>query len=332
MTLLRRDPAGNAALGRQYRDLFTVELAGDLGRLGIGNVPRAMSLLAGNTAAADSLKVSTLRSRVSEIDDRIAELRERPGIPLVAEAQIGQLRTQRRGVVTEIESRVEEAGAEARQAALEEGDLADPTGAHVAAERAAKDRMRTVLGGDVDKAATGLGGADAVALRAVAADDPAARAAAHLHQLREAGTLTSATITETLRGLREQAEQQTRQTMPLDDPATQGAAARSLAEDYLRRLPAAYDASRPVGAPPFDQLIGGTGDVTEVVLNQALRASGGVLDPVAELRFALAGDRKDLGDRQAGAARAEQGRDRRDQAAVPHAGGRAVRKCPDGGR
>ena len=106
--------------------------------------------------------------------------------------------------------------------------------------------------------------------------------------------MTTAMITETLRGLREQAEEQTRQTMPLADPVTRTAAARSLAEDYLRRLPAAYDAGRSGDAPSFDQLIGGTGDMTDVVLNQALRASGGVLDPVAELRFALAGDRKDL--------------------------------------
>jgi hypothetical protein len=290
MTLLRRDPAANAALGTRYRALFTVELTGDLGRLGVGSVPRAMMLVAGNTTAADALKVSTLRGRVDQIDSRIAELRERPGIPLVAAAQIEQLRTQRRGVVGEIESRVELAGAEARQAALDEGDLAEPG----AADRAAKDRMRTVLGGDVEKAATGLQGADATALRAVAAEDPAGRAAAHLHQLREAGTVTAAMITETLRGLREQAEEQTRQAMPLADPVTRTAAARSLAEDYLRRLPAAYDAGRSGDAPSFDRLVGGTGDMTDIVLNQALRASAGELDPVAELRFALAGDHKDL--------------------------------------
>jgi hypothetical protein len=294
MTLLRRDPTGNAALARQYRALFPTELTGDLGRLGIGNLPRATTLLAGNTTAADTLKISALRSRITEIDARIGELRERPGIPMVAAHQIEQLRKQRRAVVSDIESRVEQSGAEARQAALDEGDLADPTTATVTADRAAKDRMRAVLGGDVEKAAAHLGGADAAALRAVAADDPAARAAAHLHQLREADALTGAALTETLRGLREQAEQQARQAMPLDDPATRATAARSLADDYLRRLPAAYDAGRPADAPPFDQLVARSGDLTDVLLNQALRASGAELDPVAELRFALAGDRKDL--------------------------------------
>lgn len=294
MTLLRRDAAGNAALAKQYRALYSVELAGDLGLLGIGDLPRAMLLLMGDTGGADSVKVAALRGQVAEIDAKIAELREQPGIEIVATAQIDQLRKRRRGVVADIEARVGQAGAEARQAALEQGDLADPAGAQAAAEQAAKDRMRTVLGGDVEKAAAGLGGADAAALRALAAGDPAARAAARLHQLREADALTAAAITETLRGLREQAEQQTRQAMPLEDPATQAAAARSLAEDYLRRLPSAYDVGRATGAPTFDQLVGGTGTLTDVVQNQALRFSGGQLDPVSELRFALAGDRKDL--------------------------------------
>jgi len=236
MTLLRRDAAGNAALAKRYRALSSIELAGDLGRLG-GNLLRAVLLLSGAAGAADSLKVAALRGRVAGIDAKIAELQERPGIEMVATVEIDQLRKQRRGVVADIETRVGQAGDEARKAALEQGDLAEPAAAQAAAEQAAKDRMREVLGGDVEKAAAGLGGADAAALRAVAAGDPAARAAAHLHQLREADALTGEAITETLRGLREQAEQQTGQAMPLEDPATRAAAARSLAEDYLRRLP-----------------------------------------------------------------------------------------------
>ena len=293
MTLLRRDAAGNAALAKRYRALSSIELAGDLGRLG-GNLLRAVLLLSGAAGAADSLKVAALRGRVAGIDAKIAELQERPGIEMVATVEIDQLRKQRRGVVADIETRVGQAGDEARKAALEQGDLAEPAAAQAAAEQAAKDRMREVLGGDVEKAAAGLGGADAAALRAVAAGDPAARAAAHLHQLREADALTGEAITETLRGLREQAEQQTGQAMPLDDPATRAAAARSLAEDYLRRLPPAYDAGRPADAPTLDRLVGSTGTLTDVVLNQTLRFSGGQLDPVSELRFALAGDRKDL--------------------------------------
>ena len=318
MTLLRRDAAGNAALAKRYRALFNVELVGDLGRLGgVGNLTRAMLLLAGAAGAAelaDALKIAALRGQVAEIDAKIAEL-TKPGpltgfLPLHVNDQgkvdffgapgsdlshrFEELRKQRRGVVADIEARVGQAGAEARQAALQQGDLAEPAATQRAAEQAAKDRMRAVLGGDVEKAAAGLGGADAAALRAVAADDPVARAAAHLHQLREADTLTGAAIAETLRGLREQAEEQTRQAMPLEDPAARADAARSLADDYLRRLPLAYDAGQPADAPTFERLVAGTGTQTEVVLNLALRLSGGQLDPVSELRFALAGDRKDL--------------------------------------
>jgi hypothetical protein len=300
MTLLRRDATGNAALADQYQELFKVKLAEDLGQLGVGNRLRATLLLtgdAGAAVAADSLKVTALRGQVTEIDAKIAELTKVDyfgAVGLSLSHRIKELREQRRGIVADIEATVGQAGAEARQAALEQGDLAEPAAAYAAAEQAAKDRMRAVLGGDVEKAAADLRGADAAALRAVAADDPAARAAAHLHQLREADALTAAAITETLRGLREQAEEQTRQAMPLEDPATRAAAARSLAEDYLRRLPLAYDAGQSADAPTFERLVAGTGTLIDVILNQELRFSGGQLDPVSELRFALAGDRKDL--------------------------------------
>jgi hypothetical protein len=294
MTLLRRDAKANAAVGTRYRALWGVDLAGDLTLLGVGNLPRAILLLGGSTVAADSLKVGVLRAQVAEIDAEIRELRSSSGMEIVITAKIDLLRKRRRGIVADIEARVGQAGAEAREAVLEQADLTDPGAADAAAGQAAKDRMRAVLGGDVEKAAASLGGADADALRALAGDDPAARAAAHLHQLREADALNAAAITETLRGLREQAEQQARQAMPLDDPASQAGAARSLAEDYLHRLATAYDAGRPAGGPGFDQLVAGTGSLTDVLLNQTLRASGGEIDPVADLRFALAGDRKDL--------------------------------------
>jgi hypothetical protein len=294
MTLLRRDAKVNAAVGTRYHALWGVDLAGDLTLLGVGNLPRAILLLGGSTVAADSLKVGVLRAQVAEIDAEIRELRSSSGMEIVITAKIDLLRKRRRGIVADIEARVGQAGAEARQAALEQADLTEPGVADAAAGQAAKDRMRAVLGGDVEKAAASLGGADAEALRALAGDDPAARAAAHLHQLREADALNAAAITETLRGLREQAEQQARQAMPLEDPATHAGAARSLAEDYLHRLATAYDAGRPTGGPSFDQLVAGTGSLTDVLLNQTLRASGGEIDPVADLRFALAGDRNDL--------------------------------------
>jgi hypothetical protein len=294
MTLLRRDAKANAAVGTRYHALWGVDLAGDLTLLGVANLPRAILLLGGSTVAADSLKVGVLRAQVAEIDAEIRELRSSSGMEIVITAKIDLLRKRRRGIVADIEARVGQAGAEARQAALEQADLTEPGVADAAAGQAAKDRMRAVLGGDVEKAAASLGGADAEALRALAGDNPAARAAAHLHQLREADALNAAAITETLRGLREQAEQQARQAMPLDDPAAQAGAARSLAEDYLHRLATAYDAGRPAGGPSFDQLVAGTGSLTDVLLNQTLRASGGEIDPVADLRFALAGDRKDL--------------------------------------
>jgi hypothetical protein len=294
MTLLRRDAKANAAVGTRYRALWGVDLAGDLTLLGVGNLPRAILLLGGSTVAADSLKIGVLRAQVAEIDAEIRDLRSSSGMEIVITAKIDLLRKRRRGIVADIEARVGQAGAEARQAALEQADLTEPGAADAAAGQAAKDRMRMVLGGDVEKAAASLGGADADALRALAGEDPAAGAAARLHQLREADALNAAAITETLRGLREQAEQQVRQAMPLDGPATQAGAARSLAEDYLHRLATAYDAGRPTGGPSFDQLIAGTGSLTDVLLNQTLRASGGEIDPVADLRFALAGDRKDL--------------------------------------
>ena len=295
MALLRRDAESNLAIAKRYKVLSGAELQGDLGAVGATNLPRAQLLFLGQTVAADQLRVAALRGRIERIDASIGELRgQRFTVAAVLEAQVRDLRTKRSGIVAELEAVVGEAGAEARRHSLGRGDLVDPAAAHATADRAATDRMATVLGGDGALASAGITGADATALRALATGDPVGRAAAHLHQLRESGKLDAAAITEALRGLREQADVHARQEFPLEGPRMQAEAAQSLAGGYIGQLPARYDAARPSGARTFEQVAGASGTITDMVLNQALRLQGGRLDPVQELRFALAGDRKDL--------------------------------------
>ena len=295
MVLLRRDADGNQAVAKRYKILSGKELQADLGRLGTLDLPRAQMLFLGQVEAADALRIARLRGRVEGIDAKIAELKsQRYQMQAVVQFQVGKLRKERRELITEMESAVGQAGAEARRESLEQSEVDDPAAAQAIADQAASARMGKVLGGDAELAAAGIAGADAAALRGLATDDPVARAAAHLHQLREAEKLDGAAITEALRGLREQAEVKARQEWPLESAQVQVEAANRFATGYIEQLPAAYDALRPADGRTFDQVAVKSGTATDIALNKALRGQSGRLDPVQELRFALTGGRKDL--------------------------------------
>ena len=314
MTLLRRDAPGNEALARHYsvvagsqptgRDQVAPTLTTDLGRLGIRYVPRALFLYFGQTLSADQLKVADLRGRIESVDASITELQqlqagpaslvEVAGAPaFVIEAEVGELQKKRRGLVAEMEAFVTQTGAEARKESLDQADAAGPEAAMATADKSARERMRAVMGSDAELTRAGIVGADALALSSLVADDAVGSASAHLVQLGEADDLSATAITDVLRGLREQAEVQARRALPMESPDVVEKTAESLASDYTRRLPGVYDAARPPGSPAFN-VLAATGSDMDVVYNTELLFHGGRLDPVQELRFALAGSRHDL--------------------------------------
>ena len=281
MTLLRRDaatqrwpsPSGTGCCPEWSCRAISAVL------VGASNLPRAQLLFLGQTVAADQLKVVGA-PRPDRADRRLDRASSRAAaaftMAVVIEAQVRELRTQRRGIVAEMESG---SGRPVRRPAgtsLERGRSRRSGCRARAADRAGEgpDGHRPRRG---RRAGGGSGSPvrDAAALRAVATDDPVGRAAAHLHQLRESGKLDAAAITEALRGLREQADVHARQAMPLEGPRMQAEAAQSPRRRLHRAsCRPAYDAARPGGARTFDQVAGASGTITDVVLNQALRASG----------------------------------------------------------
>ncbi len=313
MTLLRHDAPGNEALARHYsvvagsqptgRDQVAPKLSTDLGRLGIRNMPHAMFLYFGQTLSADQLKVADLRGRIESVDTSITKLQQPQAGPasifeaqvvpaFVIDAEVGELKKKRSGLVAEMEAFVAQTGAEGRKESLDQADAADPEAAMAAADKGAKERMGAVMGSDAELTSAGIVGADAQALRSLVADDPVGSASAHLLQLREIGDLNATAITDVFREF-EQAEVQARRALPMESPDVVEKTAQSLASDYTRRLPGVYDAARPPGTPTFD-VLATTGSDGDISYNATLLVHGGRLDPVQELRFALAGSRHDL--------------------------------------
>ena len=246
------------------------------------------------TCAAVSRAWTRLITELQQLQAGPASLVEVAGAPaFVIEAEVGELQKKRRGLVAEMEAFVTQTGAEARKESLDQADAAGPEAAMATADKSARERMRAVMGSDAELTRAGIVGADALALSSLVADDAVGSASAHLLQLGEADDLSATAITDVLRGLREQAEVQARRALPMESPDVVEKTAQSLASDYTRRLPGVYDAARPPGSPAFN-VLAATGSDMDVVYNTELLFHGGRLDPVQELRFALAGSRHDL--------------------------------------
>jgi hypothetical protein len=294
MTILRRDPSENSDLAAVYAQLYSVELSLDLAKLRPDALLRASMLRAGSPVAADAFKVDLERARIVEIDRRLAGLRREP----FAWVEVDNLKKERKRLVESIERRAQQAAEEGRKEAIAQGEGA------TAADVAARTRVVAVLG-DVEEVAAAVRGADADVIRALAADDPVARAASQIRKSSAAGTLKASHITAALRGLRDdaRARAQAEADAKLEadaiagreaSPATEdeiAARADALAEEYFSRLPDTYDA---IAVVAFTEVVQITGNKTEVELNQQLLSRRGRLDDVTELELALRGGRKDL--------------------------------------
>jgi hypothetical protein len=283
MTILRQGVGADAALAAAYQRLAGIALAGDIVRMGPGNMVRALWLLGGNTVAADAAKVTALKSQIAGIDKQIADLEETSlgrvaglfsGGVNVQGYQIAELRKGRKKLVEEIEQRGEQVAAEA----------------HVRGEDA-QARVGAVLG-DTKALGEKVQGVDAAVLAAIAKDDPGAKAAAQLRKLAESGDLNAAKLAAALRGLRAEAEQRARRMLPPGDPGL-AAKAQALADEYFAKLRTAYNDLVPAGGEHFDEIVNETGGEDEENLNKRLWVEAGKLDDVEELVRALRGDRKD---------------------------------------
>jgi hypothetical protein len=196
------------------------------------------------------------------------------------------MRKQRRELVEQLEGRLEATGAEAEAQAAAAG--ANPA----AAAAAARNRVASVLG-DVNAVAGDISGPDEAVIRAIAAGDPGATAAARLRRLDAEGKLDAAAVTAALRALRAEAEVEAARRHPGGDEAVVAIEERTLADEYFGKLKAAWDKGAVGHGPRFDELMG-RGNETEARLNRALARGSGHADDVTELVLALSGDRKDL--------------------------------------
>jgi hypothetical protein len=282
MVLLRSSVAENNQLGLAYQGLYNVALSAELGTLSPMDTVRASMLLAGQTPAADALKVSMERHRIEEIDKEIERLREAPfgnwGIP--------KLQKKRKQLVDSIEKRTRQSIEEGRREAMLQGEDA------ASAELAAQKRASAVLG-DAAAVRAGLKPQEAAVVLATAGGDPAARAAAQLRRSSDAGELKASAIASALRGLRDEARAAAERALPEGTPEELGMKETELAAEYFDRLRTTYDDLGTQGET-FDQLVQSKGNATEKELNDALVKARGKLDPVTEIELALRGGRKDL--------------------------------------
>ena len=177
-------------------------------------------------------------------------------------------------------------GSEAEAQAAAKG--ADPA----AAAAAARNRVASVLG-DLNAVTADIGGLDEAVIRAIAAADPGAKAAARLRRLDAEGKLDAAAVTAALRALRAEAEAEAGRRHPGGEKAAIAIEERTLADEYFGRLKAVWDEGAVGQGPRFDELMG-RGNETEATLNRALARGSGRTDNVTELVLALSGDRKDL--------------------------------------
>jgi hypothetical protein len=276
MTILRQGQAANAALNAAYTRLAGTTL--EIGRMSPPDMIRASMLLDGNIIAADAFKVSTLKGRITNIDEEIAQLEDvSPGMGFGYGGgffKIKQLREERKKLIEEIEQRGEQAAAEAQ-----------------AKGESVQGRVGAVFG-DMGALATQVRGPDAAAIRAIAMDDPAAKVAAQLRKAKEDDDLSAEKLATALRGLRAEAEERARRMLPPGDPGVD-ARATSLADEYFARLRTQYNALVPEGDDTFDEIIKETGDEGDENLNKSLWVGAGRLEDVEELVLALNGDRKD---------------------------------------
>jgi hypothetical protein len=279
MSALRHDAKTNAAVMAAYAK--TGDLRGEVFRMGPLAGQRAWKLLDGDITGADALKVSFDKARIQGIDDEIKQLQQDPAnairmdIPYI----IRDLQKERQKVVEDIEKRGEQAATEARAGAP--GD----------ATAAVQARMKAVLG-DPNATAALIGGDDAAIIRAMASDDPVPKAAAQLHKLAQSDDLKAEMLTATLRGLRTEAEERAQRAFPKGDPRIESETKR-LADDYFARIRDAYNSLVGGDDKKFDELVDNLGDEGDQSVNIALMQSHGKLNDVAELIFALQGDRKD---------------------------------------
>ncbi len=198
MTMLRRSMPANTALDQAYRRQYAnASILGDCARLGSYNMARALNLFQGRAVEADAMVVSGNKARILEIDRKIAEAKDDDG-PYAA-MQVSILEKERKARVGELEQKAEESIAESRSDAVKQGADA------AAVEKAAKTRAAAVLG-DANELAGALGGTDAAVIRAMAADDPVAKAAAEIRKLEVSDDLKGKQLTAIMRGLRQQAE------------------------------------------------------------------------------------------------------------------------------
>jgi hypothetical protein len=302
MTILRRSAKDNVLLATTYERLYVTNFSTDLVKLPLAVQMRARMLVAGQTVAADSFQVGVTRYRIAALNARIDQItKDADSRGLLGEASslgllgaaglipsyaVDKLRKQRKELVEDLESRLERTGAEARASAAAQG--LDPG----AADAAARSRVATVLG-DVNAAAADIGGRDEAVIRAIAAADPGAKAAARLRRLEEEGKLDAAAVTAALRALRVEAGEEANRQHPDGDAVAIAVEERTLADRYFARLKATWDAGAVGKGPRFDELMG-LGSATEATLNQALARGSGRTDNVTELVLALSGNRKDL--------------------------------------
>jgi hypothetical protein len=295
MTLLRRSPEANAGLAKAFEEFYQRPLAGAVYSLGIVDGMRANHHLRGDHAAADRMVISGQQHRIQEIDARVAEIgkeaRERwrsllgPGLGTsLLEREKSILLGERRQLVQDIETRVQGAMVENRELALDQGaDLA-------LAEQLAQSRALALVGGE--QGVEALGGADAIALRAVISGDPVAKVSADLLRAQQQGKLTAAMMNAALRDLREQAEARVKLENPFATPDELEALGKTRAAEYFEQLKTTHD--RVSSGPVFEQLVAGTGDTEDAILNLELLSHQGKLSDIDELVQAVGGTRKDI--------------------------------------
>ncbi len=297
MRLLRRPGSENLAVAKVYQSMFKdASLGGDLGRLPFIQLPRAMLHFQGQHAEADRAAVDQQRARIAGIDEERAKLekeraeaKEEGGMAgglaqARADSKIKDLETARRGVVQEIEERLGVVMASTREAALSQG--AD----EATARRAARTRGDEFLGGE--KGVAAIGGLDAMALRAVLADDPVSKTVADLTRAHINGKLDAEMINAAVRNLRQEADTRVQAEFPAASASELEAKSRAKAAEYIARLKTSYAQVIPLWT--FDQLVADTGSAKDAAVNQQLLQSQGRLSDVEELVAALSNGRKDL--------------------------------------
>jgi hypothetical protein len=293
MTILRRSAEANVLLANAYERLYVTSFATDLVKLPLGSQIRARMLVAGQSAAADAYQVGVTRYRIAALNAKIAEgSRETDSFGMFASMSsvpgylVDQWRKQRKELVEDLEGRLEMTGAEAEAQAAARG--ADPA----AVGAAARNRVASVLG-DVNAVAADISGPDEAVIRAIAAADPGAKAAARLRRLDGEGKLNADAVTAALRALRGEAEEEASRRHPDGDEAAIAIEERTLSDKYFGSLKATWDAGAVGQGTRFDELMG-RGNETEANLNRALAHGSGRTDDITELVLALSGDRKDL--------------------------------------